>query len=427
MSISLADLQKRRPPSLTRPDDHPATREPTYMVATGFECSYPTVQGGKRRDELEGTRHYELWRDDFELCRNIGARYIRYGIPYYRTHLGPGRYDWSFADEVLPHIWDRGLIPIVDLCHFGVPDWVGSFQNTDWPPHFAEYCAAFAERYPWIKFYTPVNEMLVCAHFSAKVGAWNEQEKSEKSFIRAHANQCRATLLGIAEILKRRGDAVFIQSEVAEAYVQLAPEAKATADFHNQFRFLTFDHLYGRAPDGEVQRHLLEHGLRDDELRWFLEHGKHAAPHCIMGMDYYDANEKVVKADGTLESQGQMLGWHAIANDYYLRYQRPMMLTETNSVDLGAGESATWLKQTWSQAHHLRRQGVPMIGFTWYSLTDQIDWDIQIVEIRGNVTPNGLCTLDRKLRKVGELFRDIARQNASAQVIQGVPTGLLTH
>jgi len=70
---------------------------------------------------------------------------------------------------------------------------------------------------------------------------------------------------------------------------------------------------------------------------------------------------------------------------------------------------------------------VPMIGFTWYSLTDQIDWDIQIVEIRGNVTPNGLCTLDRKLRKVGELFRDIARQNASAQVIQGVPTGLLTH
>jgi beta-glucosidase/6-phospho-beta-glucosidase/beta-galactosidase len=144
-------------------------------------------------------------------------------------------------------------------------------------------------------------------------------------------------------------------------------------------------------------------------------------------MDYYDANEKVVKADGTLESQGQMLGWHAIANDYYLRYQRPMMLTETNSVDLGAGESATWLKQTWSQAHHLRRQGVPMIGFTWYSLTDQIDWDIQIVEIRGNVTPNGLCTLDRKLRKVGELFGQIAQDNAGAQVIQGVPTGLLTH
>jgi len=66
-----------------------------------------------------------------------------------------------------------------------------------------------------------------------------------------------------------------------------------------------------------------------------------------------------------------------------------------------------------------------VIGFTWYSLTDQIDWDIQIVEIRGHVTANGLCTLDRKLRDVGKLFRTIAGDNAEAQLIQGVPTGLL--
>jgi beta-glucosidase/6-phospho-beta-glucosidase/beta-galactosidase len=421
---SLQDL-RRAPERLTRADEHPATRKPTYMIATGLECSYPTVQGGKRRDELEGTRHYTHWREDFELCRAIGARYVRYGIPYYRTHLGPGRYDWDFADEVLPDMWNRGLIPIVDLCHFGVPDWIGGFQNTDWPPYFAAYCAAFADRYPWIKFYTPVNEMLVCARFSAKIGAWNEQEKSERSFIRAHANQCRATLLAIGEILKRRPDAIFIQSEVTEAYVQLAPEAKDKADFLNEMRFLTFDHLYGKTPSGVVQRHLLENGLTEQELVWFVEHGRQAAGHCIMGMDYYGVNEKVVQADGSVESQGQMLGWHAIARDYYTRCLRPMMLTETNAVDRGHGESARWLKQTWSQAHHLRHQGVPMIGFTWYSLTDQIDWDIQLVEIRGNVTPNGLCTLDRKLRDVGHLFSTIAHDNAHAQLILGVPTGLL--
>ena len=424
MSVSLHELQ-RSPERLTRVDDHPATRKPTYVIATGIECSYPTVQGGRRRDELEETGHYAHWADDVELCREIGARYLRYGIPYYRTHVAPGRYDWAFADEVLPHLWDHGLIPIVDLCHFGVPGWVGGFQNTDWPQHFAEYCSAFAERYSWIKLYTPVNEMLVCARFSGKLGAWNEQQRSEEAFLRAHANQCRATLLGIAAILKRRPDAVFIQSEVTEAYVQLAPEAKEKADFLNELRFLTFDHLYGRAPDGGVQRHLLEHGLGDEELRWFLAHGKAAAPHCIMGMDYYGVNEIVVQADGSLESQGQMLGWHAIARDYYTRYLRPMMLTETNAVDRGHGESARWLKQTWSQAHHLRHQGVPVIGFTWYSLTDQIDWDIQIVEIRGHVTANGLCTLDRKLRDVGKLFRTIARDNADAQLIQGVPTDLL--
>jgi hypothetical protein len=30
----------------------------TIMLATGIECSYPTVEGGKRRDQLEETRHY---------------------------------------------------------------------------------------------------------------------------------------------------------------------------------------------------------------------------------------------------------------------------------------------------------------------------------------------------------------------------------
>jgi hypothetical protein len=29
----------------------------------------------------------------------MGIEHLRYGPPYYRCHLGPGRYDWSFADE----------------------------------------------------------------------------------------------------------------------------------------------------------------------------------------------------------------------------------------------------------------------------------------------------------------------------------------
>ena len=427
MSVSLNWLQTRPDVGLTRRDAHPATRRPSFMIATGLECSYPTVQGGRRRDELEETGHYTQWRDDFELCREIGARYVRYGLPYYKTHVGPGQYDWSFPDEVLPAMWDMGLIPVADLCHFGVPDWVGGFQNSDWPKHFAEYCAAFAARYPWIKYYTPVNEMLVCARFSGLQGGWNEQESSERAMVQAHANMCRATLLAIPEILTRRPDAVFIQSEVAEAFVPLSPGGQEVADFHNEFRFITFDHLYGRAPAVQVQRHLFDCGMAPEDLDWFLEHGRVAAPHCVLGTDYYGANEKVVRSDGSRHSQGEMLGWHAIVHEYYARYRRPLMLTETNAVDDGNGKSKDWLEQTWGQAHHLRSQGVPVIGYTWFSLTDQIDWDIQIVEVRGKENPNGLCRLDRTLRDVGKLFKTIAHENAEAGLIHGVPTGLLTH
>ena len=64
------------------------------------------------------------------------------------TFTGPGQYNWDFADEVFADLQRRDLVPIVDLCHFGVPDWIGDFQNADFPHYFAEYAKAFAQTVP---------------------------------------------------------------------------------------------------------------------------------------------------------------------------------------------------------------------------------------------------------------------------------------
>src|SRR5438105_754426 len=139
---------------------NPSTHK--FMFATGIENSYPVITGRDGRslrvDEMAKTCHYEHWREDFHLVHDLGLEYLRYGPPYYRTHLGPGKYDWTFADETFEELRRLHIRPIVDLCHFGVPDWIGDFQNTDWPELFAEYAAAFAMRYPWVRYYTPVNE-----------------------------------------------------------------------------------------------------------------------------------------------------------------------------------------------------------------------------------------------------------------------------
>jgi hypothetical protein len=42
-----------------------------------------------------------------------------------------------------------------------------------------------------------------------------------------------------------------------------------------------------------------------------------------------------------------------------------------------------------------------MVGFTWYSLTDQVDWDTALREDNGRVNPCGLVDIDRKMRPVG--------------------------
>lgn len=53
------------------------------------------------------------------------------------------------------------------------------------PAAFAEYAETFARRYPWIRPYTPVNEMLVTAEYSALRGCWNEQLAHDRSFVSA--------------------------------------------------------------------------------------------------------------------------------------------------------------------------------------------------------------------------------------------------
>src|SRR4051812_28061208 len=119
----------------------------SFMFATGIENSYPTIglpDGSvKRVDEMEKCGHYARWREDFDLVKDLGIGFLRYGLPYYKVHLGPGHYDWSLADDVMARLRETEITPIIDLCHFGVPDWIENFQNPEWAPHFATYAKAF--------------------------------------------------------------------------------------------------------------------------------------------------------------------------------------------------------------------------------------------------------------------------------------------
>ena len=155
-----------------------------FMFATGIECSNPTIDHGRtRRDQLLECGHYDRWRDDLRLTSELGLKVLRYGLPIHRVWLGESKFDWEFADLAMAEIKRLGITPILDLCHFGLPDWVGNFQNPDFPLLFRGYCDAVAQRYPWVRYYTPVNEIYVTAKLSAKDGIWNEQAKDDRSFV----------------------------------------------------------------------------------------------------------------------------------------------------------------------------------------------------------------------------------------------------
>src|SRR5829696_1035003 len=101
-----------------------------FMFATGIECSIPTVDGGRWRiDELQDTGHYTHWRRDLELVREMGLKYLRYGPPLHLIYRREDNFDWEFMDGICSAMRELGIVPIIDLCHFGVPDWLENFQN----------------------------------------------------------------------------------------------------------------------------------------------------------------------------------------------------------------------------------------------------------------------------------------------------------
>ncbi len=243
-----------------------------FMFATGIECSNPTIDNGRiRRDLLEECGHYTRWRDDLRLTKDLGLKVLRYGLPYHKTHLGPGKYDFSFADEVMAEIKRLGITPILDLLHFGVPDWLGNFQNPELPIHFAVYAEEVAKRYPWVRFYTPVNEIYVTARASAKDGLWNEQLKTDRGFVTAMKHLVAASIMATQAIAKHRPDVIIVQSESAE-YIH---EAKALQSkeirLANQQRFISLDLLYAHAPDADTYIYLADNGLTRDEYDWFMK------------------------------------------------------------------------------------------------------------------------------------------------------------
>lgn len=377
-----------------------------FMFATGIENSNPRIAGGVRRDELAECGHYERWREDFALVQEVGCNFLRYGPPLYRTLLGPGRHDWSFTDQAMGELLRLGITPIVDLCHFGLPNWLGDFQNPDFPALFADYARAFAQRFPWVQLYTPVNEMYVTALFSARYGWWNEMLKSDRGFVTALKHVVKANVLAMEAILDIRPDAIFIQSESSEYFHADSPAAIGPAELLNAERFLSLDLNYGRRIDSEMYEYLLANGMTRDEYQFFLNH--RLKRWCVMGNDYYVTNEHLVTPDGSTRPSGEIFGYATITRQYYERYRLPVMHTETNLKEAETGlEACHWLWKQWANVLRVRNDGVPVIGFTWYSLVDQVDWDTALRERNNRANPLGLYDLDRKPRRVGVAYRKL--------------------
>jgi beta-glucosidase len=373
-----------------------------FFFATGIENSYPTLADGARVDQMAKCGHYSRWKEDFELVSELGLNALRYGPAYYLTHVAPDRFDWSSCDDPMEYLRTSGIEVIADLCHFGVPSWLGGFQDPAFPVLFGQYARAFARRYPWVRYFTPVNEIFICASFSAMLGWWNECEASDGSFVRAIRNLAMAHELAVEAILSERPDAIFVQSESIEDFQPSGKAAAHDADRLNAMKYLSLDLTLGRELAPGMAAMLHRHGVTSNDLSFFRE--PRAVGQRWLGLDYYPTCEHRVASTGRRTTARRARGLESLAREYYDRYHIPLFHCETNRIPRFAEQ---WLDEQWEATMKLRRSGIPVHGFTWYSLTDQIDWQHALRFERNDLHPVGLFDLNRTIRPVGVAYREL--------------------
>ena len=374
----------------------------TFLFGTTIDSGYPTVAGGHRIDRMDLCGHYARWEEDFGLVRELGLDTLRYGPAYYRVHVAPDVYDWETCDEPMRRLRELGITVVADLCHFGVPTWLGGFQDPAFPVLFAEYARAFARRYPWVRHFTPVNRIHTAATRSALPGEGNEREASDGAYVRALRNLCMAHELAVETILGERPDAIIVQTESLERCHPAGRDAAREAEHRNALWQLGLDLTLGHELGPRMAGFLNAHGVTSNDLSFFRERRAHDRR--WLGIAFAPEHEQRVAASGRVSTARRALGFRRLASEAWRRYRLPLFVAETGR----AGRYALpWLRAQWDDTLALRAAGVPISGFAWHSLTDQVSWRRDgLASVR--VQASGLLDLRRRERPVATTYRELA-------------------
>ncbi|MDP9121203.1 MAG: family 1 glycosylhydrolase [Acidobacteriota bacterium] len=364
------------------PADLPGPRSQDFLWGSGIENTFvPQTRPGHRAlDEYQLMGHYEHWREDLALARDLGVRALRWGVPWYRIEPLPGEYDWRFTDEVIPYLTEElGIVPIVDLMHYGCPFWLRrEFASDDYPRAVAAYAGAFARRYAGrVRWYTPLNEPLVNALFCGKRGLWPPYLRGDAGYVRLILQLTRG-IQATAQALREVDPGVVLVHVEATGLARAARTDLEILAVEDQRRgYLVYDLLTGRVDSGHpLFTWLVRSGAGPDELQAIA-----ARPLTLdlLGLNFYPqwstqqlyVNRRGRLAYRSVEQDGE--GFKSLIEDYYQRYRAPILVTETSA--RGAVEvRSRWLSASVAAVRRLREEGVPVLGYTWFPLFTMIDW-----------------------------------------------------
>ena len=403
-----------------------------------MECTINRI-GDTFRNQLKYAGYYER-ENDIEKIASLGIKTLRFPVLWeaHQYSSEDEEIDWAISSRELEKIRSFHITPVVGLLHHGSGPKFTSLHDDHFPEALANYASKVARQFPWIEYYTPVNEPLTTARFSGLYGCWYPHHKDEKSYVRMLLNQLKATVLAMKAIRKINPEAKLVQTEDLTK-THSTPLLAYQAEFENKRRWLSYDILSGSLNDQRFFWYYLtgELGIRQEELEFFIEN---PCPPDIAGFNYYVTSERYLDenignypsvthggngrhhyADVAAVRAIEPAGLKSLLTEAWERFHIPLALTEVH-IHCTREEQLRWFKEAWDQCIELKKEGVNVKAITAWSLLGAFDWNSLLTREEGvyesgvfDVTnkilrPTALAKLINSLLQSGSYFHPVINE-----------------
>ncbi len=324
------------------------------FLQAGFECSTHWNRNGKRLDLLASTQHDCFAAEDFDRVRAFGLSTVRTSLRWHLIERTRGSYDFSSIEEVLNVADAKGIEVILDILHFGWPDFVDVF-SPEFLDDFNRFTFAvaryLARRGTPLPYLAPVNEVSYLSWAGGEKGCigpfeTNRGHELKKILICAAANACKILLRELPGVrLLAPEPVIHIVGNPA------IPGDEEEATRYTYAMYESWDMLSGRM-DPEL-------GGRPEYLD-------------IIGVNFYERNEWIHNSLPITRDHPQWRPFRDILIEVWERYRRPLMVSETGTED---DARPGWLHYICNEVRAAMRHGVPVHGICLYPILNHPGWD----------------------------------------------------
>jgi beta-glucosidase len=337
-----------------------------------------------------GIKHYELYKQDFKLLKDLNLNAFRFGIEWSRVEPEPGVWNaeaLKHYKDYIEALLEQGTQPVLNLWHWTMPVWFtdkGAFEKRSNIKYFERFVEKICKELPIekLKYVITINEPNVYASFGYGTGEWPPNKKNWLLFIKVYYNLSKAHKAAYKLLKKHKKS---LQVGVASQLANIQPKRP-----HN------------------VLDSLSTKWMRYFWNWWFLNRVDKYQDYVGFNYyftDYYSFKQYKGKKNHLFHQDNPNLpkndlGWymepeglHAIIVRVWDHYKKPILITENGLADHKDEHREWWIQETIIALERALSEGIDVRGYFHWSLLDNFEWAY------GWWPKFGLVHVDRKTMK----------------------------